>query len=1670
MGHPLVVKEALSLPGLGVAPENISFTHVTMDSDRFLCVRETGASNCLLVLDMRQPQSPVRRPIQADSVVMNPVRNLLALKTAIPGSAPAQDHLQVFDMDQKAKVKVHQMPERVVYWRWLNPTMMALVTESAVYKWAMEGAAEPEKLFDRSPNLRDNQIIGCRSSEDLKWFVVVGIAPGGPETGNLVRGNMQLFSVAQNKSQAIDGHAADISTIKVGAGTTTVFTFASKKASPDGRRVSTFHSIELGGSTFGKKQGELAFPAESADDFAVALHVAADLRMAFVLSKGGLLFLVHLDSAALICRARVSSDPVFLACPSPQSRGLYALNRKGQLLRIAVSLENVVPYISNQLGNGDMAVAVAKSCGLPGVENIIAEQFHRHLAGGMYKEAAQVAAESPMGFLRTGDTISKFKGAPAQPGQTAPLLLYFSKCLEQGKLNGGESIELVRLVVSQGKVHLIQNWWDQQKLTPSEALGDLLKEHNPELAVAVYRSGNAPQKVIAAFVQARQFDQIVPFCQSVNYTPDYLYILQACMMNDPQGAVAFAQHVSKTGGKLDFNTVADLFLQRNMVREATKFLLDVLEPDRPEDAMLQTKVLEINLIAFPSVADAILASNMFSHFDHLRIAQLCEKAGLFLRALEHYSDLSDIKRCIVNTQGMEVKAIADVMRDFDTDWKTTCITQLVKNAGPSNVEFAVELGKEFNSEIGHKAMVSIFDAHKCWQGIFLYLQNYANELEDKDLSCKYIESCVVVGNIHEVERATRELNHYDPDRIMRYLMEARLSDARALINVCDRHGKVPELTKYLYTNNLMRYLEGYVQKVSPGNTPEVVGTLLDCECDEGFIKNLMISVRSLIPVDKLTEEVEKRNKLRMLGNFLEHMINENSMDVHVHNALGKLIIESNNNPEHFLNTNQYYDSAVVGKFCERKDPLLACIAYKRGKCDAELVNVTNRNSLYKVQARYLVARQESGLWALVLQEGNAHRKQLVDQVVSTALPECKDPELVSATVKAFIAAGLSKELIELLEKIILQTSAFSTNPSLQKLLILTAVRSHKERVLEYINRLDAYDGEDIASVCLDNEMYEEALVVYKKLGMAGDAIAVLTDHMNDLARAKEYAEQVDDPQVWAYLAGALLETGDVKGAMAAFTTASDFSKFADVIVAANSAGDCFVELAAYLVQCRKGVKEPLVDTELVFAYANTGNIRALEDFVTRPNLADMESVGQRCTKLEMWEAAKVLFTACGDWGSLASVLVHLGMYQQAVETARKANSVRVWKNVCFACLNAGEAKLAQVCGLNVIMHVDELEEVILYYEERLKFGEIIAMLEAGVGVDRAHSGIFTETGILYAKYRPESLLDHIKLYVTRLNISRLIKTCTNFMHWKELSYLYVAYDEFDNAAITMMEHSHMAWEHGHFKDVISRAANSDMHYRAISFYLDEQPELLSDLLKTLEGKLDHVRTISLLSKTGHLFFAKSYLQSVQVNNLAAVNETLNEIYATEEDFELLQESVDSYDNFDALALAVKLQDHGMLEMRRVASSIFQKRGRFRQALDLCRKDRLFVDAIEAVQWAGDASLADSLVRFFVEDEGCPDCFAALLLICPDLMNFQEVIELGWINDMSEYATPFIIRETGRVHEGAKILVKEREDRLAAEAGEAEARENASAQQNQYVAMMQRLPALTGAPHMEPGGY
>ena len=72
-------------------------------------------------------------------------------------------------------------------------------------------------------------------------------------------------------------------------------------------------------------------------------------------------------------------------------------------------------------------------------------------------------------------------------------------------------------------------------------------------------------------------------------------------------------------------------MSQNMIQPATSFLLDALKDNKPEQAPIQTRLLEMNLVHAPQVADAILGNEMFTHYDKPRIANLCEKAGLLQR-------------------------------------------------------------------------------------------------------------------------------------------------------------------------------------------------------------------------------------------------------------------------------------------------------------------------------------------------------------------------------------------------------------------------------------------------------------------------------------------------------------------------------------------------------------------------------------------------------------------------------------------------------------------------------------------------------------------------------------------------------------------------------------------------------------------------------------------------------------------------------------------------------------------------------------------------------------------------------------------------------------------------------------------------------------------------------
>merc|ERR1719219_1286754 len=230
--------------------------------------------------------------------------------------------------------------------------------------------------------------------------------------------------------------------------------------------------------------------------------------------------------------------------------------------------------------------------------------------------------------------------------------------------------------------------------------------------------------------------------------------------------------------------------------------------------------------------------------------------------------------------------------------------------------------------------------------------------------------------------------------------------------------------------------------------------------------------------------------------------------------------------------------------------------------------------------------------------------------------------------------------------------------------------------------------------------------------------------------------------------------------------------------------------------------------------------------------------------------------------------------------------------------------------------------------------------------------------------------------------------------------------------------------------IMQKVSNTELYYRAIKFYLDELPMQINSLLNTIVLKIDHARVVQQVRKNGHLPLIMPYLKGAQQHNIAAVNDAINELYVEAEQYEELRQSIEDFDNIDQIALAQKLENHELVEMRRISALVYKKNKRYKQSIDLSKLDKMYRDAMETARDSSNQELAESLLRYFVE-ENMKECFAACLFTCYELINPDVGLELAWRNNMLDFAMPFLIqvlREyTGRVDALDKKTTKKEEE-------------------------------------------
>nr|CAD2204271.1 unnamed protein product [Meloidogyne enterolobii] len=518
-------------------------------------------------------------------------------------------------------------------------------------------------------------------------------------------GAMQLYNTERKVSQAIEGHAACFVQFKLEGNPhpSSLVCLSLRNAAGGKLHIVEVSQTPAGNQQFPKKAIDVVYPADAASDFPLSMQASSAYGIFYMITKYGYVHVFDIETGFSIYTVRISTDTIFITTEHTSNNGVLGINRAGQVLSVCLDETTVIPYVTQQLQNPDLALKLACRCNLPGAEELFVRKFNLLIGNGNYPEAAKVAATAPQNILRTPQTLQKFQVAVPQGKATYPLLIYFNALLEQGSLNKYESLELCRPVLVQGKKQLVEKWISESKLECSEELGDLVKQYDVNLALSIYLRGSVPHKVVQCFAEMGQFDKIILYAKKANYEPDYLYQMRQVLRTHPDNAATFAQMLVSEGPNeeplADINQIVDCFVEVGNIQQCTAFLLEALKGDSESQAHLQTRLLEMNLLSNPQVADAILGNRMFSYYDRAAIGQLCEKAGLLQRALEHFTDLYDIKRTVVHTTLFNPEWLINYFGRLNVQDSLECLKAMLQTNLRQSLQIVVQIASKYSEQL-----------------------------------------------------------------------------------------------------------------------------------------------------------------------------------------------------------------------------------------------------------------------------------------------------------------------------------------------------------------------------------------------------------------------------------------------------------------------------------------------------------------------------------------------------------------------------------------------------------------------------------------------------------------------------------------------------------------------------------------------------------------------------------------------------------------------------------------------------------------------------------------------------------------------------------------------------------------------------------------------------------
>jgi len=221
------------------------------------------------------------------------------------------------------------------------------------------------------------------------------------------------------------------------------------------------------------------------------------------------------------------------------------------------------------------------------------------------------------------------------------------------------------------------------------------------------------------------------------------------------------------------------------------------------------------------------------------------------------------------------------------------------------------------------------------------------------------------------------------------------------------------------------------------------------------------------------------------------------------------------------------------------DHLLSDEGGSGGNSNANLISYSSenvRNSSYFTSNNlpqlifYLSKQQDTDLWEYAVEKSEKILEYILqDEVFLLSVSVQEFSVLLKFLMKT--ENQNREKLIKLLQRILLGVvlHPFKNHPSLQTMLITSILKSSKpERLSELLPALNYFDGRETVSMAIRLGHLEEALQIAKQLKEHLLGIEILVNHMDDMVRAFDFANTVDEPEVWKFVGKAQWRKNNLK--------------------------------------------------------------------------------------------------------------------------------------------------------------------------------------------------------------------------------------------------------------------------------------------------------------------------------------------------------------------------------------------------------------------------------------------------------------------------------------------------------------------------------------------------------------